>query len=159
MPSSGRTYASSAASACAATDYVGIDIYPGTYTPGMLLPKPPIKNLGDAFLEGLAQMRKCYMRHAGFGLSTPMRIDETGYATGPNRPNDAAQARALSAIVQTAVAYRGTYNITGFNWFGLRDSNSHGPNFQSFFGLPRDNHSPKPAFDVHRRLIARYGGA
>jgi hypothetical protein len=141
-----------------ATDYVGIDIYPGTFTPGILLPNsPPIKSLGDAWLEGIAQLRKCYMPKAGFARSTPIRIEETGYPTGPGRPNEAAQAGALSAFVRTAVDYRGTYNITDFNWFDLRDNNSHGPNFQSYFGLLRDNYSPKPAFGVYRKLIARYG--
>lgn len=102
-------------------------------------------------------MRKCYLRHAGFGLATPFRIEETGYPTGPNRPDEAAQARALTALVHTANAYRGIYDITSFNWFGLRDNNSHGPNFQSFFGLLRDDYSAKPAFDAYRKLIARYG--
>lgn len=140
------------------TDYVGIDIYPGTFTPGILLPNsPPIKNLGDSWLEGIAQLRKCYMPRAGFEMSTPIRIEETGYPTGPGRPDEAAQARALSAFVHTAVDYRGTYHITDFNWFALRDNNSHGPNFQSYFGLLRDNYSPKPAFAVYRKLIARYG--
>jgi hypothetical protein len=140
-----------------ATDYVGVDIYPGTFTPGILLPNsPPIQNHGDAWLEGIAQLRKCYMPKAGFERSTPIRIEETGYPTGPGRP-EAAQARALSAFVHTAVDYRGTYNITDFNWFNLRDNNSRGPNFQSYFGLLRDNYSPKPAFGVYRRLIALYG--
>jgi hypothetical protein len=140
-----------------ATDYVGVDIYPGTFTPGILLPSsPPIKNLGDAWLEGIAQLRRCYMPKAGFERSTPIRIEETGYPTGPGRP-EAAQTRALAAFVHTAADYRGTYNITDFNWFGLRDNNSRGPNFQSYFGLLRDNYSPKPAFGVYRRLIARYG--
>jgi hypothetical protein len=141
-----------------ATDYVGVDIYPGTFTPGVLLPNsPPIKNLGDAWLEGIAQLRKCYMPKAGFAGSTPVRIEETGYPTGPGRPSEAVQARALSAFVRTSVDYRGTYNITDFNWFDLRDNNSHGPNFQSYFGLLRDNYSSKPAFGVYRKLIARYG--
>lgn len=141
-----------------ATDFVGIDIYPGTYVPGVLLPgSPPIVSLGDAFLEGLAQMRECYMPKAGFTRSTPMRIEETGYPTGPGRPDEAAQARATAALVRTAVAYRGTYNISDFRWFGLRDNNSEGPDFQSFFGLLRDDYSPKPAFEVYRRLIARHG--
>jgi hypothetical protein len=143
-----------------ATDYVGIDIYPGTYTPGVLLPNsPPIVNLADAFLEGLAQMRECYMTKAGFTRSTPIRIEETGYPTGPGRPDEAAQARATAALVRTAVAYRGTYNISDFHWFGLRDNNSNGPNFQSFFGLLRDDYSPKPAFEVYRGLIDRYGAS
>lgn len=59
--------------------------------------------------------------------------------------------------MHTALAYRGVYDITSFNWFGLRDNNSHGPNFQSFFGLLRDDYSAKPAFDAYRKLIARFG--
>jgi hypothetical protein len=116
-------------------------------------------NLADAFLEGLAQMRECYMTKAGFTRSTPIRIEETGYPTGPGRPDEAAQARATAALVRTAVAYRGTYNISDFHWFGLRDNNSNGPNFQSFFGLLRDDYSPKPAFEVYRGLIDRYGAS
>jgi len=141
-----------------ATDYVGIDTYPGTFTPGILLPNSPkIVHLGDAFIEGIAQLRECWMRHAGFGRSTPIRIEETGWPTGPDRPGEDVQARALSELVRAAVAYRGAYNISRFNWFGLRDNNSSGPNFQSYFGLLRDDYAPKPAFGVYRRLVARYG--
>jgi hypothetical protein len=138
-----------------ATDWVGLDIYPGTFTPGVLFPAP-IVDLGDALLEGLAQMRECYMRLGGFGTGTPLRIEEIGYPTGPGR-SEASQLRALPALVNSAVAYRGTYDITDFRWFGLRDNNSDGPNFQSFFGLLRDDYSPKPAFAAYRRLIARHG--
>ena len=142
----------------AATDYVGLDTYPGTFTPGILTPgAPPVADLGDAFLEGLAQLRECFMPMAGFRRSTPIRIDETGYPTGPGRPDETAQARAVAALVRAAVAHRGTYGITHFNWFGLRDNDSHGPDFQSFFGLLRDDYSAKPAFAAYRRLIARDG--
>ena len=110
-------------------------------------------DIGDSFLEGLAQLRECYMRKAGFGKSTPLRIEETGYPTGPGR-TEAAQVRATREFVRTAVAYRGTYGISDFRWFGLRDNNSEGPNFQSFFGLLRDDYTPKPAFGVYRKLIA-----
>jgi hypothetical protein len=138
-----------------ATDWIGLDIYPGTFTPGLLLPLP-IADYGDAFLEGLAQVRECFMPKAGFTRSTPLRVEETGYPTGPGRP-EATQLRATREFVRTAVAYRGTYGISDFRWFGLRDNNSEGPNFQSFFGLLRDDYSPKPAFGEYRRLIARYG--
>lgn len=135
------------------TDWVGIDLYPGTYVPAL----SKVVNLGDAFLEGIAQVRECYMRKAGFTRSTPLRIEETGFPTGPNRPGKAVQARALTAIVKTASNYRGTYNIRDLRWFGLRDNNSNGPDFQSYFGLLRDDYSPKPAFATYRDLIARYG--
>ena len=116
----------------------------------------PIEDLGDAFLEGLAQVRECFMPLAGFTRSTPLRIEETGYPTGPGR-TEATQLRATREFVKTAVAYRGTYGISDFRWFGLRDNNSEGPNFQSFFGLLRDDYSRKPAFAEYRRLIARHG--
>jgi hypothetical protein len=138
-----------------ATDWVGLDIYPGTYAPGILLPSP-VADLGDAYLEGLAQTRECYMRLAGFGRSTPLRIEETGYPTGPGR-SEADQLRAVRALVRKTVAYRGTYGISDFRWFGLRDNNSRGPDFQSFFGLLRDDYSPKPGFAEYRRLVARHG--
>jgi hypothetical protein len=134
------------------TDWVGLDIYPGTFIP----PQPVVADLGDAFLEGVAQMRECYMRKAGFKRSVPLRIEETGWPTGPGR-SEAAQRSAVSALVKAAHRYRGTYNISDFRWFGLRDNNSRGPNFQSFFGLLRDDYSAKPGFHTYRRLIARYG--
>ena len=140
------------------TDWVGIDIYPGTFVPGVLMPgSPPVVNLGDSFLEGIAQTRECFMPKAGFTMSTPMRIEETGYPTGPGRPGEAVQARAVTEFVKAANNYRGTYNISDFRFFGLRDNNSAGPNFQSFFGLLHDDYTPKPAFATYRDLIARYG--
>ena len=138
-----------------ATDWIGLDIYPGTFTPGVLLPVP-IADFGDSFLEGVAQLRECYMPKAGFKRSTPLRIEETGYPTGPGR-TEATQLRAVRELVRTAVAYRGTYGISDFRWFGLRDNNSAGPTFQSFFGLLDDDYVPKPGFAEYRRLIARYG--
>ena len=138
-----------------ATDWIGLDIYPGTFTPGLLF-QVPIVDIGDAFLEGVAQVRECYMPLAGFGRSTPLRIEETGYPTGPGR-TEAAQVRATREFVRAAVDYRGTYGISDFRWFGLRDNNSRGPNFQSFFGLLRDDYSPKPAYGLYRRLVARHG--
>ena len=138
-----------------ATDWVGLDIYPGTFTPGLLYPVPVV-NLGDAFLEGLAQTRECYMPRAGFGRATPMRVEETGYPTGPG-PDEAAQRRAVNAFVKTAVAYRGTYGISDFRWFGLRDNNIQGAELPVLLRAAPRRLLPKPAFATYRRLIARYG--
>ena len=115
-----------------------------------------IADYGDAFLEGIAQVRECYMPMAGFGDSVPLRVEETGWPTGPGR-SELQQKAVAGEIVRTASAWRGTYNLTGLRWFGLRDNNSQGPNFQSFFGLLRDDYSKKPAFDEYRRLVRRLG--
>jgi hypothetical protein len=135
-----------------ATDWVGVDLYPGTFVP----PAAAVVDLGDAFLEGLAQMRECYLPLAGFGRATPLRVEETGWPTGPGR-SEAAQRRALRAIVATAVRYRGTYGLTDLRWFGLRDNDSASSDPQARFGLLRDDNSPKPAFGAFRRLVARFG--
>jgi hypothetical protein len=137
------------------TDWVGIDIYPGSWTPGVFFPAP-IADFGDAFLEGIAQTRECYMPKAGFGSSVPLRIEETGYGTGPGR-SEADQATATGEFARAAHRYRGTYNISDFRFFGLRDNNSAGPSFQQHFGLLRDDYSEKAAFHVLRHAIARYG--
>jgi hypothetical protein len=135
-----------------AADWVGVDLYPGTFVP----PAGAIVDLGDAFLEGIAQTHECYLPLAGFGRRTPLRIEETGWPTGPGR-SDAAQRRALEAIVTTAVRYRRTYAITDLRWFGLRDNDSASPDLQAQFGLLRSSYRPKPAFAAYRRLIARFG--
>jgi hypothetical protein len=133
-----------------ATDWVGIDTYPGTYVPASF------QNAGDALLEGIAQLRECYMPLAGFGRRTSIHLEELGYPTGPGR-SEAVQEAALEAFVKTANRYRGTYNVTSLNWFGLRDNNSAGPNFQSFFGLLRDDYTRKPAFGAYRKLVSELG--
>ena len=71
---------------------------PGHVHPGPAAPVP-IVDIGDSFLEGLAQLRECYMPKAGFGSSTPLRIEETGYPTGPGR-TEAAQLRAAREFVR-----------------------------------------------------------
>ncbi len=134
------------------TDWIGVDLYPGTYAP----PAATITNFGDAFLEGLAQVRECYMPMAGFGSKVPLRIEETGWPTGPGR-SEAEQKNVLRKFVKTAVRYRGTYGLTDFRWFGLRDNNSSGPNYQSYFGLLDDQYKRKPAFGEYRRLVDRFG--
>ncbi len=93
---------------------------------------------------------------AGLGHRTPIHLEELGYPTGPGR-TEAGQATALDAFVHTLSRYRGTYGITNANWFGLRDNNSAGPDFQSFFGLLRDDYSPKPAFGEYKRLVRELG--
>lgn len=135
-----------------ATDWVGLDIYPGTFVPGQAV----IADYGDAFLEGLAQMRECYLPKAGFGPATPLRIEETGWPTGTGR-SETDQREILRRMVRTAVAYRGIYGITDFRWFGLRDNNTAAPGIQSHFGLLRDDYTPKPAFGEYRRLVRRFG--
>lgn len=136
-----------------AVDWVGVDIYPGTYWPAL----GDVVDTGDALLEGIAQVRECYMPRAGLGARVPLRIEETGWSTDPPLRTEAAQAAALRGIVTTADAYRGTYGITDLRWFNLRDNTAAPGPVGAHLGLLRADYTPKPAFNVFRRLIARHG--
>lgn len=133
-----------------ATDWVGIDAYPGFFVP------PTFTDAGDSLLEAIAQMRECFMPLAGFGSRVPIHVDELGYPTGPGRSED-AQLDALNGFMRTLSRYRGTYGVTEAFWFGLRDNDSSSPTPQSQYGLLRSDYSPKPAFGGYRQIIRDLG--
>jgi hypothetical protein len=49
--------------------------------------------------------------------------------------------------------FRGTYNISDYRWFNLRDGDTTSPNFQTQYGLMTDEYVPKPAYGVYRDLV------
>ncbi|MGH9060742.1 MAG: hypothetical protein ACRDZY_14700, partial [Acidimicrobiales bacterium] len=140
-----------------ALGFVGLDFYPGTIYPPAMAP-------GDTYRAELAQaagvVRDCLAPTADIGNSVPLWITENGVPTGAM--SDAQQAAALQQLVQAAHDYSGTFNITDYRWFNLRDSTSNGPatlvgpSFASD-GLLRDDYSPKPSFTQYRALIAALG--
>jgi hypothetical protein len=134
----------------AALGFVGVDFYPRSVYPPALLP-------GDTYRSELAQaagvVRLCYLPKAGIGSATPIWFTENGVPTGAN--SDAQQAAALRELVQAARDYSGTFDITDYRWFNLRDSNSAspaglvGPTF-STDGLLRSDYTRKPSFCAYR---------
>ena len=56
-------------------------------------------------------------------------------------------------MVAAASDFRGTYHLTDYRWFDLRDHRTSAPNFQYHYGLLRDDYSEKPAFSAYRELI------
>jgi hypothetical protein len=134
-----------------AVDWAGIDLYPGTFFP------PTVVDYGDSMVEALAVTRRCFMTLAGLDRSVPIHIDENGYPTGPGR-SESTQLEALDGFVRAVQAFRGTYNVSNYSWFGLRDNNSADPNFQSQYGLLRSDYTPKPAFWRYRELVASFSG-
>ena len=155
---------------------MGLDFYPGTVYPPAMAP-------GDTYTAELAQaagvLRDCFMPMAGIGARTPIWITENGVPSGgacsasslagPAPPessgcalSDAQQAAALQQLVTAAHAYSGTFNITDYRWFNLRDSSTGSPSNAvgltfSSDGLLRDDYTAKPAFGVYRGLIAKLG--
>ncbi len=137
-----------------ALGFVGLDFYPGTIYPPVMAP-------GDTYRAELAQaagvVRDCLAPKAGIGLRTPIWITENGVPTGALSE---AQAAALGQLVKAVRAYSGTFNITDYRWFNLRDATSSkasavvAPTFASD-GLLRANYTRKASFNVYRALIRR----
>ncbi len=134
-------------------DWVGLDAYPGTWGPALAE-----RGLGaetTSFIDGvLRALRVTYMPLAGIPHTVPLRVSETGYPTGPGR-TDAMQVTVMRAAAEAVYHARGTYNVTGYRWFDLRDADSSSSSFESQYGLMRDDYSPKPAFGEYRALVAR----
>lgn len=140
-----------------AIDWVGLDAYPGTWTPVLDVAAPLLPQLaGQALDSALSTLRGCLMPAAGLGASVPIHVSENGFPTGPGR-SETTQAAVLGEMVGAVALSAGTYNVTDYNWFDLRDSRSDDQNFESRYGLLRDDYSPKPAFAAYRALIAEYG--
>ena len=135
----------------AAVDWVGADVYPGTFFP------PAQTSYRSAVINALDVLRECYMSIPDIPDSVPIHITESGYPTGPGR-SYAEQEKALREMVQAYVDFSGNYNVTDYRWFLLRDGNSDLPDFQQQYGLLRDDYSRKPAFEAYKELIAKYGG-
>ena len=140
-----------------ALGFLGVDFYPGTIYPPAMTP-------GDTYTAELAQaagvVRDCYAPMAGIAAGVPIWFTENGVPTGVL--SEAEQAAALTELAQAACAYSGTFNITDYRWFNLRDSNSSppqsllGPTFASF-GLLRDDYSEKPSFPAYQAAIEACG--
>ena len=78
------------------------------------------------------------------------------------RPARAAARRSQATRCARSCArlnrYRGTYGITNFNWFGLRDNNSAGPELPvATSACCATTTRRKPAFAIYRRLIRKLG--
>lgn len=140
-----------------ALGFVGLDFYPGTFYPPAMAP-------GDTYRSELAQaagvLRSCYLPKAGIGRSVPIWITENGIPTGTK--SQAQQAAALRQLVRAASAYSGTFHISDYRWFNLRDSTDRGAQVSAPLSFATDglllaNYKPKRSFGVYHRLIGRLG--
>ncbi len=143
-----------------ALGFVGLDFYPGSIYPPVMAP-------GDSYRAEMAQalgtVRRCFLPLAGLGARVPIWITENGVPTGASM-SEAGQASALTQLVAAARAYSGTFGVTDYRWFNLRDSSSSAagslPGAAATFttdGLLRADYSAKPAYAAYRAAIADYG--
>jgi hypothetical protein len=144
----------------AALGFVGLDFYPGSVYPPAMAP-------GDTYradtAQALGSMRSCFMPMAGIRARVPIWITENGVPTGATT-SEAAQASALEQLVAAVRAYAGTFDVTDYRWFNLRDSTTSPatslPGLATTFatdGLLRDDYLAKPAYAAYQTAIATYG--
>ena len=135
------------ASFLSSLDYVGLDFFPDVFRP---LPTPTIETAVEGVLN---HFRSANLTTAGVPASVPIRITEHGWPTGDGRPPE-RQAELLERVVRTIDRCRERVNVTHYEYFMLRDGDSRRPDMASQWGLLHHDYSPKPAFDVYRKLIA-----
>ncbi len=131
-----------------ALDWVGVDAYPGTVF-------PPAHTGGgerDGMVNAFSTFR-CYAAGAGIAETVPIKVEENGWPTEPPARSYEQQAEVAETLVRAVHDFRGTYNISDYRWFNLRDGDTTSANFQTQYGLMTDEYQPKPAYGVYSRLV------
>ncbi len=115
---------------------------------------PPVEGPGgfrDGMVNAMSSLR-CFARTPGIPATVPMKVEENGWPTFPGRSR-AMQADVLREMVTAVDDFRGTYNVTDYRWFNLRDGDSSSPQAFQHFGLLDSSYVEKPAFAVYRSLV------
>ena len=133
-----------------ALGFVGLDDYPGTVYPPAI---PPGSSPGNEMATAIATMRTCYLPLANIASSTPLWITENGFGSGSPQHSEAQQASALTGMISGAKAVAGTYNVTDYRWFNLRDNDTGGSGTFDQDGLVRDDYTHKPSYDAFARQL------
>lgn len=138
-----------------ALDYLGFDFFPDVFRPLPVGKDGRQLSLEDAVYFVLKGFREASQEKGNIPASIPIHITENGWPTNRERSPE-RQAVTLEKIVRAVYQHRQELNVTHYEYFDLRDTNSASTDtFQ--FGLLRDDYSPKPAFEVYRRLITELG--
>jgi hypothetical protein len=138
-------------------DWVGLDSYPGTWSPQLSVSPVIPGNAASAITDALRSLRDCYLPMAGIGRAATLHVAENGFPTGAGR-DEQMQSQVLEAMVRAVDAVRGAYGVSDYRWFDLRDSSTADPSLESHYGITGDDYTPKPAYHVYRDLIAELGG-
>ncbi|MFI9363511.1 hypothetical protein ACIG5E_21010 [Kitasatospora sp. NPDC053057] len=129
-----------------ALDYVGLDFFPDVFRP------VPGGRLAEAVRAVVTGFRDDALPRAGIGPAVPLRICENGWPTGPGRSEE-RQAEVVEQVVRAVAELADRLAVRSYSFFALRDADSAGPGLFHHFGLLRDDYTPKPAFDVYRKLV------
>jgi hypothetical protein len=131
-----------------ALDWIGLDAYPGTVFPPA---EPSFEDYRDGMVNAMSAIR-CYAQVPGIPRSVPVKVEENGWPTTPGR-SYADQAEILAQMVRAVHDFRGTYGVSDYRWFNLRDSDTASPQVFQRAGLLESDYDPKPAFPRYARLV------
>jgi hypothetical protein len=141
-----------------ALDYVGLDFFPDVFR--SVAPDGEPGDLVQSAAGVLETMRREWLPAAGIPADVPIHIAENGWPTGPTRSYE-RQAAVLETIIRAVHAASQRLNIERYTCFGLRDTDSTKPELDAdmfyHFGIMRDDYTPKPAFEMLRRIIGELG--
>jgi hypothetical protein len=140
----------------AAVGWVGIDLYPGTWSPPSVSVFPAGNLVQASVISSLACLRTKQMASAGLGRSVTITVAETGYPTDASR-SEQTQAAVLWQIISAVQSVSGSLAVTDLRWFDLRDANTASGQLENGYGLLHDDYTPKPAFQLYRQIIAAQG--
>jgi hypothetical protein len=133
-------------------DWVGLDVYPGSVFPPVVVP-PGTE--GAATLQALGVLRRCLMPMGQIGARTAIWVTENGYPSAPAPRSENSQSAAISSTVQALCEHGAAFGVTDYRYFNVRDNNSTGNGLFSADGLLRDDDTHKAAYAVLRGLIAK----
>jgi hypothetical protein len=108
-------------------------------------------------MQALVEVRTCFLPLAGIGLSTPLRITESGAAT--SMWGEDGQTEAMVAMVGTTYEHSQSLNIDAWRQWGLY-CGPPPPLPGALFhctGLLREDGSPRPSYAVFAQLVAGNG--
>jgi hypothetical protein len=138
--------------------FVGLDDYPGTFYPPVLVAGSPAGGTpGAALSEAIATMRRCYLPMGAIPRSVPIWITENGFPSTAGKVGEARQRQALVEMITATRRVAATYGVTDYRWFNLRDNESTGAGMFDTDGLLRDGYARKPSFGAFRSLVAAFG--
>ncbi len=140
----------------AAVGWVGIDIYPGTWSAPAQNTVPTASQIGATVTSSIRCLRTQHMVAAGLSSAATITVAETGYPTDPAR-SETTQAAVLQDTIASVESVRGIYGVTDLRWFCLRDANTASGQLENGYGLLHDDYSPKPAFSAFQQIIAAQG--
>jgi len=131
-----------------ALDWIGLDAYPGTVFPPA---EPGLEDYRDGMVNAMSSLR-CFARIPGIPETVPMKVEENGWPTFPGRSRE-MQADVLRTMVGAVHDFRGTFNVTDYRWFNLRDGDSSSSQPFQHFGLLDSAYAEKPAFAVYESMV------